>query len=315
MQTAELSRQSISSHPDFDEKDFTRVTDKAAEPLRPEQQSAWTIFLSILRKRKVTCFVIILLLLLILACIFGPMLSPYDPNAIDATNRLQPPSAEHWFGTDDYGRDYFTRALYGGRVSLLVGFATMLVTTLIGVTIGLISGYLGGWADTIIMRCTDIFLALPSLLLMIIINTLFTPSLTTLIATLSLFSWARVARITRAETMRMKRQDFVIASRKLGASNLSLLFSHILPNIAGPIIVAASLGVAGAILSESSLSFLGLGVQIPNASWGSMLQNAQAQILDVPLLAVYPGLLILITVLGFNLMGDVLRAAIAPKKN
>lgn len=293
---------------------FERVQVQADPIVQMEKQGRIRQFFRLLKKRKLTCFVLILLLILLLACIFAPLISPYDPNAIDATNRLQAPSKAHPFGTDEYGRDYFTRALYGGRVSLLVGFATMLVTTFVGVTIGLVSGYLGGVVDTLLMRFTDIFLALPSMLLMIVLNTLLSPSLPTLIATLSLFSWARVARITRAETMGVKNRDFVVASKKLGASNFSLLFGHILPNISGPIIVAASLGIAGAILSESSLSFIGLGVQIPHASWGSMLQNAQTKILDAPLMAVYPGLLIFITVLGFNLLGDVLRAVIAPKQ-
>ena len=183
----------------------------------------------------------------------------------------------------------------------------------IGTTIGIFAGYIGGKLDMLLMRFTDIFLALPSMLLMIVLNSFLKPSIPTLIAVLSLFSWASVARITRAETMSLKERDYVHASRNLGANSVQIAVKHILPNILGPVIVAASLGVASAILTESSLSFLGLGISIPNASWGSMLQGAQKFILDRPILAVYPGLLILLTVLSFNILGDVLRSAFEPK--
>lgn len=245
-------------------------------------------------------------------CSFGP-LSPYDPYKLDASQKLQGISSSHWFGTDEYGRDYFTRTLYGGRVSLLVGFMSMIMTVVIGTSLGVFSGYVGGKVDMFLMSFTDIFLALPSMLLMVILNTFLKPGLPTLIVVLSLFSWASVARITRAETMSLKERDFVVATQNLGASNFRVIIKHIIPNILGPVIVAASLSVANAILMESSLSFLGLGVQIPRASWGSMLQGAQAHILDYPLLAVYPGVMILITVLSFNLLGDILRNALEPK--
>ena len=178
---------------------------------------------------------------------------------------------------------------------------------------GVFSGYIGGKFDMLLMRFTDIFLALPSMLLMVVMNALLQPGLTTLIVVLSLFSWASVARITRAETMSIKERDYVSAVKNLGAGSVRIAVKHIVPNILGPVIVAASLGVANAILMESSLSFLGLGVQIPVASWGSRLQGAQSHILDTPRLAVFPGLLILITVLSFNLLGDVLRTALEPK--
>ena len=198
-------------------------------------------------------------------------------------------------------------------MSLTVGFAAMLVTVFIGTTIGIFSGYIGGKLDMLLMRFTDIFLALPSMLLMVVLNSFLTPSMTTLVVVLSLFSWASVARITRAETMSLKERDFVIASKNLGVSNLRIALEHILPNILGPVTVAASLGIASAILTESSLSFLGLGISVPNASWGSMLDAAQDVVLDRPMMAVYPGLLILLTVLSFNILGDVLRSALEPK--
>ena len=189
----------------------------------------------------------------------------------------------------------------------------MIMTVILGTAIGITAGYFGGKVDILLMRFTDIFLALPSMLLMVVLNTILRPGLFTLIAVLSLFSWAQVARITRAETMSVKERDYVTAARNLGAGSFRIAVEHIVPNIMGPVIVAASLGVANAILMESSLSFLGLGVQIPRASWGSMLQSAQGHILDAPRLAVFPGLLILCTVLSFNLLGDVLRTALEPK--
>ena len=254
---------------------------------------------------------IFLFLILILAIL--PYFSFLKSGTVPSGAALVPPSKEHWFGTDDYGRDYFTRALYGGRVSLTVGFSAMIVTVILGTAVGVISGYVGGKLDILMMRFTDIFLALPSMLLMIVLNTMLSPGLVTLILVLSLFSWASVARITRAETMSLKERDFVVASKNLGAGNILIAVKHIVPNIMGPVTVAASLGVANAILTESSLSFLGLGVQIPQASWGSMLQGAQSHIMDTPMLAIYPGVLILFTVLSFNLLGDVLRTALEPK--
>ena len=189
----------------------------------------------------------------------------------------------------------------------------MVVTVFIGTAVGILSGYIGGKLDTLLMRFTDIFLALPSMLLMVVMNAFLRPGLVTLVMVLSIFSWASVARITRAEAMSLKERDFVAASKNLGSGSVRIAVTHIVPNILGPVTVAASLGVANAILTESSLSFLGLGVQIPQASWGSMLEGAQAHIMDAPMLAVYPGALILFTVLSFNLLGDVLRTALEPK--
>ncbi|MBS4981795.1 MAG: ABC transporter permease [Lachnospiraceae bacterium] len=276
------------------------------------QHSVWSDIKRELFANKVALVTFIILLIIVIGALLAPM-SPYDPNKINVSEKLQGISKEHWFGTDDYGRDYFTRALYGGRISLVVGFCSMLMTVTIGTAIGVFSGYVGGKIDVFLMRFTDIFLALPSMLLMIVLNTVLKPGLVTLVMVLSLFSWASVARITRAETMSLKERDFVSASKNLGASSIRVAIEHIVPNIVGPVIVAGSLGVANAILMESSLSFLGLGVQIPQASWGSMLQNAQSHILDVPRLAIFPGLLILLTVLSFNLLGDVLRTALEPK--
>lgn len=291
---------------------FAKLEKKKTVEVSVERQSVWKDIWKELRKNKVAMVSVVLLAILIIAVLLAP-LSPYDPYKLDASQKLQGISSSHWFGTDEYGRDYFTRTLYGGRVSLLVGFMSMIMTVVIGTSLGVFSGYVGGKVDMFLMSFTDIFLALPSMLLMVILNTFLKPGLPTLIVVLSLFSWASVARITRAETMSLKERDFVVATQNLGASNFRVIIKHIIPNILGPVIVAASLSVANAILMESSLSFLGLGVQIPRASWGSMLQGAQAHILDYPLLAVYPGVMILITVLSFNLLGDILRNALEPK--
>ena len=291
---------------------FAKLEKKKTVEISVERQSVWKDIWKELKKNKVAMVSVVLLAILIIAVLLAP-LSPYDPYKLDASQKLQCISSSHWFGTDEYGRDYFTRTLYGGRVSLLVGFMSMIMTVVIGTSLGVFSGYVGGKVDMFLMSFTDIFLALPSMLLMVILNTFLKPGLPTLIVVLSLFSWASVARITRAETMSLKERDFVVATQNLGASNFRVIIKHIIPNILGPVIVAASLSVANAILMESSLSFLGLGVQIPRASWGSMLQGAQAHILDYPLLAVYPGVMILITVLSFNLLGDILRNALEPK--
>ena len=291
---------------------FAKLEKKKTVEISVERQSVWKDIWKELKKNKVAMVSVVLLAILIIAVLLAP-LSPYDPYKLDASQKLQGISSSHWFGTDEYGRDYFTRTLYGGRVSLLVGFMSMIMAVVIGTSLGVFSGYVGGKVDMFLMSFTDIFLALPSMLLMVILNTFLKPGLPTLIVVLSLFSWASVARITRAETMSLKERDFVVATQNLGASNFRVIIKHIIPNILGPVIVAASLSVANAILMESSLSFLGLGVQIPRASWGSMLQGAQAHILDYPLLAVYPGVMILITVLSFNLLGDILRNALEPK--
>lgn len=296
----------------FNENSFRRLERRHKDLGTVYHRSLWRDIVSEVRSNPVAIFAVGYLILIIIACLLAP-LSPYDPNALSIGDKFLPPSAQHWFGTDQFGRDYFTRALYGGRVSLTVGFSAMLVTVFIGTSIGIFSGYIGGKLDMLLMRFTDIFLALPSMLLMVVLNSFLTPSITTLVLVLSLFSWASVARITRAETMSLKERDFVIASQNLGVNNFRIAVGHILPNILGPVTVAASLGIASAILTESSLSFLGLGISVPNASWGSMLDSAQGFILDRPMMAVYPGLLILLTVLSFNILGDVLRSALEPK--
>lgn len=293
-------------------KPFELVDEKPREKQNWNDRSLWNDIVESFKSNKLAKVCLMILAIVTIASLLAP-LSPYDPDELNPSEKLLPPSSKHWFGTDDYGRDYFTRALYGGRVSLAVGILSMICTTAIGTIIGTISGYVGGKVDVILMRFTDIFLAVPSFLLMVVLNSLFSPGITTLILILSLFSWASVARITRSETLSLKEQDFIIATKNLGASHARIIFKHIIPNMSASIIVAGSLGVASAILSESSLSFLGLGVQLPKASWGSMLRDAQKHMLDVPLLSIFPGVLILLTVLSINILGDVLRNALEPR--
>ena len=226
---------------------FAKLEKKKTVEISVERQSVWKDIWKELKKNKVAMVSVVLLAILIIAVLLAP-LSPYDPYKLDASQKLQGISSSHWFGTDEYGRDYFTRTLYGGRVSLLVGFMSMIMTVVIGTSLGVFSGYVGGKVDMFLMSFTDIFLALPSMLLMVILNTFLKPGLPTLIVVLSLFSWASVARITRAETMSLKERDFVVATQNLGASNFRVIIKHIIPNILGPVIVAASLSVANAIL-------------------------------------------------------------------
>ena len=282
------------------------------ERVQSNEGGFWRRFWRELRKEPLAMVCIALLVVIALASVFA-FLSPYDPYALSAKEKLQGISWAHWFGTDEYGRDYFTRSLYGGRVSLTIGVLSMLISVTVGTAIGIFSGYVGGKLDGLLMRLTDIFLALPSMLLIVIINAFLRPGIVTLILVLSLFSWANVARIVRAETMSLKERDFVIAARNLGVSGPRIALSHILPNVLGPVTVSASLNVATAILMESALSYLNLGVSIPYASWGSMLQGAQKHILSHPYMSIFPGLLILITVLGFNMLGEVLRNVLEPK--
>ena len=265
-----------------------------------------------LKGNRLAMLCVVILVIITLMAILAP-LSPYDPDAQDYMAILQPPSSEHWFGTDELGRDYFTRALYGGRISLTVGFLSMLLSVTIGTLIGTFSGYIGGKVDTLLMRFTDLFMSVPSMMLMVVINAIFPPKLYSVIIILGLFEWCQVARITRAETLALKQRDYVIAAKHLGASHKRIIFKHIIPNMSSSIIVAGSLAVARAVLTESALSFLGLGVQLPKASWGTMLQSAQMYMTDVPTLAVFPGVFIMLTVFSFNILGDALRVALEPK--
>ena len=259
-----------------------------------------------LKKDKLSMMSLMIIIFFCIMSLFA-FLSPYDPNSIDIASKLQPPSLKHIFGTDDMGRDYFTRALYGGRVSLMVGFSSMIISSVIGTLIGSISGYFGGWIDSLFMRTIDILMSIPSFFLILTLNVYLKPGISTIIIIIALFSWMGIARIIRGETLSIKEREYVTCAIAQGIKPRNIIIRHIVPNVLPSVIVASSINVAGAILMESSLSFLGLGIQAPDASWGSMLQNAQGYMMDVPSLAIFPGLLILLTVLSFNILGDMLR--------
>ena len=261
---------------------------------------------------KMTVICTILLMLIILASLLAP-LSPYDPDSVNVAEKLHGMSKTHILGTDELGRDTFTRALDGGRVSLMVGFAAMCVAVVIGTLVGAFSGFKGGKIDMVCMRVVDIFLSVPSLLFIIVVYSFMPRNMVTLVLMLASFSWTRVARVVRAQTLTLKERDFVTAANALGVRQKTIIWRHIIPNLMPQIIVAASLSIANAILDESALSFLGYGVQLPMASWGSMLQSAQQYILHNPILAVAPGTMILITVLCFNVLGDMLQQILDPK--
>ncbi len=261
---------------------------------------------------------LIVLVIIVLMALFAPILvgqtakhnPANDPNIAIA---LSGPIPGHPLGTDDLGRDEFARLLFGARVSLEVGVFAMLVTIVIGVTVGVLAGFYGGWVDTAMMRITDAFLAVPLYLVLFVLSAIF--SLTSIVGVVFLigaFAWAPTARVVRAEFLGLKEREFLLAARTIGASNARLMLRHILPNAAGPIIVAATLLIGNAIITESVLSFFGFGIQPPQSSWGTMLSNSQSYITSDPLLLYLPGLAILITVLCFNLMGDGLRDALDP---
>lgn len=248
-----------------------------------------------------------------LASLFAPILAPYPPNAEHLDNILQPPCQAFPCGTDRLGRDVLSRLLYGGRVSLWVGFVAVGISISIGSLLGLISGYFRGWVDEAIMRLVDIMLCFPSFFLILAVIAFLEPSLANIMIVIGLTSWMGGARLVRAETLSLREREYVASARLAGCPTLKILFRHILPNAMAPILITATLGTAGAILVESSLSFLGLGVQPPTPSWGNMLMDGKIAIETAPWLSIYPGLAILVTVLGYNLLGESLRDIFDPR--
>ena len=239
--------------------------------------------------------------------------SSADPAAIDVGQSLLPPSMKHPFGTDDLGREVFIRMLYGARISLLVGFVAVGISTIIGIILGALAGYYGSWVDAVVLRFGDIMLCFPTFFLILAVIAFLNPSIWNIMIVIGLTSWMGVARLIRAEFLSLRQRDFVLAAQALGASDLRLIFRHILPNAMSPILVSATLGVAGAILTESALSFLGIGVQPPTPSWGNMLIVGKQTLGSAWWLSVFPGLAILITVLGYNLLGEGVRDALDPR--
>ena len=247
--------------------------------------------------------------------LLAPLLSPYDPDAIDVKSILLSPSAAHLMGTDSLGRDVFSRMLYGARISLLVGFVAVGIATVIGVILGAISGYYRGWVDVVIMRLVDVMLSIPTFFLIQAVIAFLTPSIWNIMIVIGLTSWMGVTRLVRAEFLSLREREFVLASATLGARDHRLIFRHLLPNSLTPVIVSFVLGVASAVLVESGLSFLGLGVQPPQASWGNILTEGKEYIQFAWWLSFFPGMAILLTVLGYNLLGEGLRDALDPRNN
>ncbi|WP_162909691.1 ABC transporter permease [Aggregatilinea lenta] len=291
----------------------TAVTlSQGPQKARPEWRLIWRQF----RRHKLAVISAVLLILLALVAIFADQIIPYDPNAIDAAyarGRPQPPTADHIFGTDNYGRDYFSRAVIGLRISLFVAVSAVVFQIAVGVVIGAVAGYFGGWIDNALMRFTDIFLSIPSFFLLLIVSGIFGGTIFTLIMLIGLLSWMTVARLLRAEILSLKERDFVLAAQCIGVSGRRLVLHHLLPNALAPIIVSATLAVPYAILTESSLSFLGRGVPPPHASLGKMMEDAQQWLRTAWWMWVVPGSIISMIVLTFNFVGDGLRDAFDPR--
>lgn len=264
-----------------------------------------------LKQDRWALFGLIIVSLLVITGIFAPILAK-NPFAIDLTNRLQPPTFQNPFGTDNFGRDIFSRVMYGARISLEVGIIASSISLLLGTLLGTLAGYYGGWLNTIIMRFTDIMFGFPALLFLIGIMAAFEPNLTTVFFAIGFVSWPKMARIMRGQVLSVKENEYIMANTALGQSDFPLIFRHIVPNCLAPVIVAFTMGIASAIMSEASLSFLGLGAQPPTPSWGSMINFGKDYLRSAPWLTLFPGLAIGITVLGFNLFGDGLRDALDP---
>lgn len=270
-------------------------------------------FARVLRRNAMFILGLIIVLGVTFAAVFAPLIAPFDPNELHLDAILKAPCAEFPLGTDRLGRDVLSRLLYGGRVSLWVGFVAVGISISIGALLGLVSGYFGGLVDEIVMRFVDIMLCFPSFFLILAVVAFLEPSLFNIMVVIGLTSWMGVARLVRAETLTLREREFVSAARLAGTSTWRIMTRHIMPNAMAPVTISAILGIGGAILIESGLSFLGLGVQPPQASWGNMLMDGKSVIEEASWLSLFPGLAILITVLGYNLLGESLRDFLDPR--
>ncbi len=268
-----------------------------------------------IRKNKPALISLYFLVLISVVAILAPFLSPYDPAKIDYSlkGEISPPSWKHPFGVDNYGRDILSRCIYGSRITLLVGVCAVLIFVVIGTILGAISGYFGGIVDVIIMRTVDVLLSLPLLYFIMVLQIILSPSIWNVILVIGLTGWAPTCRLIRGQVLSIKNMPFVESAKAVGAGNFYIIFRHIIPNVLGPVMVNSTLGVAGTILLESALSFLGFGVQEPLASWGSMLYRGQNFITVAPWMVIFPGLLIVATVLSFNFIGDAIKESVDPR--
>jgi peptide/nickel transport system permease protein len=296
-------------------EDIARAEGVASIGPVPKQMSLREITVRRFLRHRLAVASSIIFLLIVLSAVFAPILAPYPPNKIDPTAFDQPPSRAHLLGTDQVGRDNLSRLIYGGRVSLSVGIVAVGIYMVIGITLGSLAGFYGGRVDMTISRLIDIVLSFPNLMLILVLVSILGPGLVNIMLVLGLLGWPQIARIVRAEFLHLRVEEFVVAARVMGVQTPRIITRHVIPNALGPILVAATFGVATAILTESSLSFLGLGVQPPTSSWGQMLNAAQSlSILEgKPWAWIPPGLMILISVLCINFIGDGLRDALDPK--
>jgi len=268
-----------------------------------------------LRRDPRAWFGVAVVVLIVLLAVLAPLVSHGDPLAIDLVNQLQGPSRQHWLGTDIQGRDVWARLVYGSRISLTAGIVSQAIALTLGLTLGLTAGYKGGWVDEVVMRLADVTLAFPTLLLLIAMAAALQPSLIVVFFTIGVVGWAAMARLVRGQVLVVRQLEYVHASKALGARDTRIILQHVLPNVVAPILIAATLGVAAAIMAEASLSFLGLGVQPPTPSWGAMIADGRDlnQLRHAPWTSVSPGIAIGAAVLGFNLLGDALRDALDPR--
>jgi len=291
---------------------LTRASATSSAAARARVRTPTERVLARFRRNRLAVAALLVLVLIHVAVLLAPWIAPHDPDRVELAKRLTAPNIEHWLGTDEFGRDVLSRLLVGGQVSLAVGLTSMIASMVLGILIGAAAGYAGGATDAVLMRITDGMLSVPLFFVALMALALLGATVLNLVLVIALSSWMTVARVVRAEVLRTRELEFVLAARALGCSPLRILARHVVPQSVPSITVAATLGVAFAVLLESSLSFLGLGVQPPAASWGNMLSGARGYLRTVPGLAVYPGLLIFMTVLCYNWFGDGLRDAIDP---
>lgn len=272
------------------------------------RQDVWRRF----RRNRLAVFGAGIVLALILIAVLAPLFAPYSPTLVALDAQFVPPSPQHPFGTDFFGRDILSRVIYGARISLVIGLVPTLMAMAFGTVVGVTGGFRGGWVDTVLMRLGDIVMAFPSLVLAMVITYTLGASLFTLFIALSAVGWAGAARVVRAQTLSLKQRDFVTASRSIGVNETGIMFRHIIPNCLAPILILLTLGIPGAIMAEAGLSFLGVGAQPPTPSWGLMVNEGQTYLFSAPWASIFPGLAILVTVLAFNFVGDGLRDALDP---
>ena len=279
----------------------------------PPGDSQWRIAFRHFRKSRIALIGLVVLVMMYLLAVIAPLVAPYDPIVQVVKNSFLPPNTQHWLGTDRFGRDILSRILYGARISLSIGLVATIISVTLGTVLGAVAGYFGGKVDGFIMRFTDMVLAFPRLVLLIMIVALFSPSMAVIIIVLGLTQWPNTTRIVRGDVLSLREREFIQAAHALGMSRARIIFRHLIPNVLAPVIVTATLGIGNTIVLEAGLSFLGLGIQPPTPSWGNMVADGRDNLLGAWWVATFPGLVIVLTVLAFNLVGDGLRDALDPR--